>query len=129
MGFNLTDESEQALPILQGSSEKLSLQSILHAREEGLPVTDKAKGDAVIRSSQRPPSLISNVVASLFDEYVDEQGSYQDGVGNFHRTEDGFHFHPAQEEVADIFEVPRVVGGIALSASDSEYASRRFQED
>ena len=122
IGFNLTHASQQNLPVLQGSSERLSLQSIIHAKELNLPSMEKNKGDAILRTSQRPPSLMKNVIANLFDKYLDDQES-------FHRTKDGFHFHPAQEESANIFDVTWAVGGAALSASDSEYKSRKFQKD
>ena len=129
LGFNLAKPSQQPLPAVQGSSEVLSLHSLIHAKDLGLPVLDKEKGDEVISVSQRPPSMLNNVVAGLFDRYIDNRPNVNDGEGDFHRTQDGFHFHPPKEELPDLFDMGWSTGATALSASRSEYASRKFQQD
>ena len=129
IGFNLASPSQQPLPAVQGSSESLTLRSLIHAKDLGMPVLEKDDGDALIAFSQRPPGLITNVAAELFDRYFDNRPGVNDGTGDFHRNDDGFHYHPGKDEAADLFEMGWAAGGAALSASDSEYASRKFQKD
>lgn len=129
IGFNLAKPWQQPLPAIQGSSESLSLRSVIHAQDLGLPVLEKDKGDALIRFTQRPPGLLTNVVAELFDRYIDDRPGVGDGGGDFHRNQDGFHFHPSKEESSDLFEMAWSVGGVALSASESEYKHRKFEQN
>jgi predicted acylesterase/phospholipase RssA len=127
VAFNLVRENQQSLPAIQGSSESLSLKGLIHAKELGLPVLDKDKGDRLIRASQRPPSLMTNVLGGFFDQYIDNRPGEGDGQGKLHRVADGFHFRVGQNEEADLFEAVRSTGAAALSASQSEYAERRFE--
>lgn len=129
VGFTLTKPWQQDAPIVQGSSEALSLQSIIHANEIELPIMDKEDGDGILHMSQRPPDLLPNVVAGLFDRYMDDRPGVGDGSGNFHRNEDGFHYHPPKHETPDIFEMAWSVGGCGLAHSKSEYKERKFQQD
>lgn len=129
IGFNLVKPWQQELPAVQGSSEEISLHSVIHARDIGMPILGKNKGDDIIAYTQRPPGLLTDVAASLFDKYIDDRPEVNGGEGNLHRTQDGFHFHPPKEEVADLFEMAWSAGGAALSASKSEYAERKFQRD
>ena len=128
LGFNLAKPWQQPLPAVQGSSEELSLLSVIHAKELGMPVLEKEKGDDLIAFTQRPPGLLTDVVGHLFDKYMDNRPGEGDGQGDFHRTKDGFHYHPSDQEVTDVFDMGWAVGGIALSASKSEYAHRKFEQ-
>lgn len=128
IGFNLAKPWQQPLPAVQGSSEQLSLLSVIHAKELEMPIMDKEKGDDLIAFTQRPPKLLTDVVGDLFDKYVDNRPGEGDGRGDFHRTQDGFHYHPSDKEVTDVFDMAWAVGGVALSASKSEYADRKFEK-
>lgn len=128
LGFNLAKPWQQPLPAVQGSSEELSLRSLIHAKDLDMPVLDKEKGDGLISYTQRPPNLLTNVLGGLFDDYIDNRPGVNDGKGDFHRTQDGFHYHPPTSEAADLFEMAWAAGGAALSASKSEYAERKFQK-
>lgn len=128
LGFNLARPSQQPLPAIQGSSEELSLLATIHAKEIGLPVVEKEKGDSLIAFTQRPPNLLTDALGDLFDRYIDNRPGEGDGSGTLHRNQDGFHYHPPADETADLFEMGYRVGGLALSASDSEYAQRRFEK-
>jgi predicted acylesterase/phospholipase RssA len=127
IGFNLARESQQPLPALQGSSESLSLKGMIHARDLGMPVMSKEKGDALIRFTQRPPGTLVNVFGSLFDTYIDNRPGEGDGQGKLHRDDDGFHFRVGRSEEGDLFESIRSTGAAALSASQSEYQARKFE--
>lgn len=129
LGFNLVKPWQQEFPAVQGSSEALGLQSIIHANDLKMPILGKDDGDAVIKYSQRAPGLLTDVVGGLFDKYIDNRPDVNGGEGDFHRTDDGFHFHPPKEEATDIFNMGWAAGGAALSASKSEYAHRKFQQD
>jgi predicted acylesterase/phospholipase RssA len=129
IGFNLCKPWQQPLPAVQGSSEVLSLHSLIHAKDLQLPVLSKVDGDAVVKFTQRAPNLLTDVAGSLFDRYFDNRPEVNDGAGDFHRDEDGFHFHPPSQEATDLFSMGWAAGGAALSASKSEYAHRRFQQD
>ena len=128
MAFNLATEQQQPLPALQGSHEEFSLKGIIHAQELGMPVMSKEKGDALINRSLRPPSVLTNVLGGFFDTYVDNRPGEGDGLGKLHRNEDGFHFRIGTSEELDLFESIRSTGAAALSASQSEYAKRRFEK-
>ena len=93
-----------------------------------MPVMDKDKGDDLISYTQRPPGLLTDVVGELFDRYIDNRPGEGDGQGDFHRTSDGFHYHPGSDESTDVFDMAWAVGGTALSASKSEYAHRKFEQ-
>lgn len=129
IGFNLVTESQQSTPAIQGSSESLSLKGIIHAKELGLPVMSKDKGDAMIRFSQRPPGTLTTVLGGFFDKYIDNRPGEGDGQGKLYRNADGFHFRVGQHEEGDLFESVRSTGAAALSASHSEYAERRFERE
>ncbi len=129
IGFNLVNESQQSMPAIQGSSESLSLKGIIHAKELGLPVMSKDKGDALIRFTQRPPGTLTNVLGGFFDKYIDNRPGEGDGQGKLYRNGDGFHFRVGQHEEGDLFESVRSTGAAALSASQSEYAERRFERE
>lgn len=129
VGFNLAKENQQPLPILQGSRESLSLKGLIAAKELGLPAMKKEQGDALLRTSQRAPGLLTNVLGGLFDEYIDNRPGEGDGRGKLHRVSDGFHFRVGQTEEGDLFEAVRSTGAAALAASESEYAQRRFERD
>ncbi len=128
MAFNLATEKQQSLPALQGSHEDFSLKGLIHAKELGMPVLSKEKGDALINRSLRPPSTLTNVLGGFFDTYVDNRPGEGDGLGKLHRDADGFHFRVGQNEEADLFESVRSTGAAALSASPAEYAKRRFEK-
>lgn len=128
MGFNLAKPWQQPLPAVQGSSEELSLRSLIHAKDLDMPVLDKEKGDGLISYTQRPPNLLTNVLGGLFDDYFDNRPGVNNGEGDFHRSQDGFHYHPPQTEATDLFDMAWSAGGAALSASKSEYAERKFQQ-
>jgi predicted acylesterase/phospholipase RssA len=129
LGFNLAKPWQQELPALQGSTEELSLLSLIHAKDLKMGSLNKEDGDAVVAFTQRPPGLLTDVVGQLFDKYMDNRPGEGDGQGDFHRTQDGFHYHPSSEETTDVFDMGWAVGGMALSASKSEYAHRKFQQD
>jgi predicted acylesterase/phospholipase RssA len=129
LGFNLAKPWQQELPALQGSTEELSLLSQIHAKDLKMEILDKEKGDDLVSFTQRPPGLLTDVVGGLFDKYVDNRPGEGDGRGDFHRTEDGFHYHPSATETTDVFDMAWAIGGVALSASKSEYAHRKFQQD
>lgn len=129
LGFNLARPHEQSAPILQGSREELSLMSLIHAKDAGLPFMPKEKGDALVQKSQRPPTLLGKVAAGLFDSYVDDRPGDGNGKGDLSRVGDGYNFRPGGVEEADIFEIARGAGGAALSASASEYEARRFEQE
>jgi NTE family protein len=129
MAFNLATEKQQALPAVQGSTETLSLKGLIHAKELGLPVLKKSKGDGLIRFSQRPPGLLTDVLGGFFDRYVDNRPGEGDGKGKLYRDGDGFHFRVGGFEEQDVFEIARSSGAAGLSASKSEYAERRFERD
>lgn len=129
LGFNLAKPWQQPLPAVQGSSEELSLRSLIHAKDLDMPVLDKEKGDDLVSYTQRPPNLLTNVLGGLFDDYFDNRPGVNGGQGDFHRTKDGFHYHPPQTEAIDLFDMAWSAGGAALSASKSEYAERKFQQN
>lgn len=129
LGFNLAKPWQQTAPAVQGSSEDISLRSLIHAKDLNIPVLDKDKGDALISYSQRPPGLLTNVLGGLFNDYFDNRPGVGDGQGDFHRDKDGFHFHPPKTEALDLFDMGLMAGAAGLSASKSEYAHRKFQQD
>lgn len=129
IGFNLARENQQALPAIQGSSESLSLKGLIHAKELGLPVMEKEKGDGLIRFTQRPPGLLTDVLGGFFDQYIDNRPGEGDGQGKLHREADGFRFRVGPTEESDLFESVRSTGAAALSASQSEYAERKFERE
>ena len=128
IGFNLAKETQLPLPAIQGSTESLSLMGVIHAKEIGLPVMPKDKGDAAIRFTQRPPGALTNVLGGFFDKYIDNRPGEGDGQGKLHRDADGFHFRLGNNEEGDLFEAVRSTGAAALAASKSEYAERRFEK-
>jgi predicted acylesterase/phospholipase RssA len=129
VGFNLAKESQQSLPAIQGSSESLSLKGLIHAKELGLEVLSKDKGDSLIRFTQRPPGTLTNVLGGFFDKYIDNRPGEGDGQGKLYRNGDGFHFRVGTQEEGDLFESVRSTGAAALAASKSEYAERRFERE
>lgn len=129
IGFNLTKETQLPLPAIQGSTETLSLKGIIHAKELGLPVMQKDKGDAIIRFSQRPPGALTSVLGDFYDKYIDNRPREGDGQGKLYRDADGFHFRVGRTEEGDLFESVRSTGAAALAASKSEYAERRFEQE
>lgn len=127
-GYNLARPKQQPLPAVQGNSEELTLRALIRAKELSFPTLSKERGDSIIRYSERPPSVLTDSVATLFDRYIDNRPGEGDGQGAFHRDERGFHYHPDAVEENDIFDMARAAGGAVLSASSTEHQQRRFQK-
>ena len=128
LAFNLAKPHQQALPAIQGSSEELSLRGLIDAKELGLPVLSREAGDKIVKTALRPPSLLTNVAAEMFDRYLDNRPGEGDGTGDFHRDADGFHYHPSDTEENDLFDMGRASAAAALSAGTTEYANRQFEK-